>query len=281
MGKFDENWEDPPSVVELPPDEIHLWRVDLDSSAITGSSEGNPLSQDELARAARFRFERDRKRFADTRIALRTILSAYIRIKAHEIKFDYRLNGKPEISESQNCNRIRFNISHSGRFALIGVTLGRRIGVDIEKYRELEFLDIARRYFSESEYAELQVIPARKLQPYFFSCWTRKEALLKGLGEGISNFLDQVSVNVGDSPAEITDFRGKPDVARQWRLLDLNVDPDYAAAIAVEGKFVKIRYWVLSDNQWGRSERAQARGGGRVSTENENFFNDTGRGVDC
>ena len=136
--------------------------------------------------------------------------------------------------------------------------------MDIEKYREMEFLDIARRYFSEREYAELQVIPAQKLQPYFFSCWTRKEALLKGLGEGIGNLLDQVSVNVGGSPAEITDFRGKPDVARQWRLLDLNVDPDYAAAIAVEGNFVKIRYWVFSDNQWERSERAQARGAFRL-----------------
>lgn len=244
MDKFEENWKTPPSSVQLSPEEIHLWCVDLDSIAIANSPKETPLSNDELGRAARFHFERDRRRFAETRIALRKILAAYIRFNAHEIKFDYQQNGKPEISESQNPSCIRFNVSHSGNLAIIGVTSKRRIGVDIEKYRKMEFLEIARRYFSECEYGELQAIPAQDLQRYFFSCWTRKEALLKGLGEGIANLLDQVSVTAC-GPAEITYFRGNPDVTRQWSLMDVNVDPDYAAAIAFEGKVVQICQWLF------------------------------------
>lgn len=245
MDKFEEHWKAPPSSLQLSPEEIHLWRIDLDSSAIVNSPKQAPLSEDEIGRAARFRFERDRKHFAEARIALRKILARYIPIQAHEIEFDYHQNGKPEISESQNCNCIRFNVSHSGRFAIIGVTLKREIGVDIEKYRKMEFLEIARRYFSEREYGELQAIPAPDLQRYFFSCWTRKEALLKGLGEGIANLLDQVSVTLGSGPAEITGFRGNPGASQQWCLMDMNVDPDYAGAIAFEGKFAHIRHWVF------------------------------------
>ena len=261
MHKFEENWKTPPACVQLSPEEIHLWCVDLDSIAIANSPKETPLSDDEIGRAARFHFERDRKRFAETRIALRKILAAYIPLKAHEIKFDYQQNGKPEISESQNCNCIRFNVSHSGNFAIIGVTLKRGIGVDIEKYRKMEFLEIARRYFSEREYGELQAIPAQDLQRYFFSCWTRKEALLKGLGEGIANLLDQVSVSLGSGPAEITYFRGNPDVSRQWRLMDVNVDPDYAAAIAFEGTVVQVCQWLFHGQGVEQTVRQARRNG--------------------
>src|SRR5947199_10150363 len=129
MHKFEENWKTPPSCVQLSPEEIHLWCVDIDSISIANSPKDIPLSDDEIERAARFHFERDRKRFAESRIALRKIFAAYIPLKAHEIRFDYQQNGKPEISDSQNCNCIRFNVSHSENFAIIGVTLKRRIGV--------------------------------------------------------------------------------------------------------------------------------------------------------
>ena len=273
-AKFQENWKNwktPPSSVQLSPEAIHLWRVDLDSIAIANSPKETPLSNDEVARAARFHFERDRNRFAETRIALRKILSAYIPLKAHEIKFDYQQNGKPEISDSQNCNCIRFNVSHSGNFAIIGVTLKCGIGVDVEKYRKMEFLEIAQRYFSAREYSELQAIPAQDLQRYFFSCWTRKEALLKGLGEGIGNLLDQVSLSIGSGAPEITCFRGNPDVSRRWCLMDVNVDPDYAAAIAFEGKAVQVCHW-LFETQRVEQLVARERNGQQVSADGDPPF---------
>jgi 4'-phosphopantetheinyl transferase len=277
MDKFVENWKTPPSSAQLSPDEIHLWCVDLESIAIANSPKEAPLSDDEIGRAGRFHFERDRKRFAETRIALRKILSVYIPLKAHEIEFNYQQNGKPEISESQNCNCIRFNVSHSGNFAIIGVTLKRGIGVDIERYRKMEFLEIARRYFSEREYGELQAIPAQDLQRHFFSCWTRKEALLKGLGVGIAHLLDQVSVTA-TGPAEITCFSGNPDVSQQWCLMDVNMDPDYAAAIAFEGKVVQVCQWLFHPQGVERlSDRADAMGGAQVSADDETLFSDSVR----
>lgn len=201
----------------------------------------NPLREDELARAARFHFERDGRRFAETRIALRKILSRYISIDPREIGFSYQEHGKPEISESQNHEGVRFNVSHSGRFAMIGVMLNRRIGVDVEKYRDMEFLEIAGRYFSEREYSDLKAAPARELEHYFFSCWTRKEALLKAIGEGIGDLLDKVSVAV-DSPGLI-DFRGDPNATQRWSILDVNIHPDYAGATAFEGRMVRVQQW--------------------------------------
>lgn len=243
MGKFDQDWKNPPRSVQLLPDEIHLWRLDLDSSRTAEISEGSLLSKDELARAARFHFERDRRTFSETRIALRRILGQYLCISPHEIRFDYRENGKPEISESQNRKCIRFNVSHSGRFSIIGVSLERRIGVDVEKYRTMDYLEIARRYFSEREYDELKAARAAKLQYRFFSCWTRKEALLKALGEGIGNLLDQVSVSIGNGQPRLIDFSGNPGALQVWSLLDVNLEIDYAAAIAFEGKSFHIHYW--------------------------------------
>lgn len=251
MDRYSENWENAPSSVQLAPDEIHIWRVNFEGKVIPNNPQETLLSDDEIARAARFHFERDRQRFAETRSALRKILSAYIPHKAPEIKFDYQQNGKPEISESQNPNCVRFNVSHSGRFAVIGVSLNLRIGIDVEKYRTMEFLDIARRYFSEREYRELKAAPAEELQRYFFTCWTRKEALLKAMGEGIGNLVHQVSVSVGSRYAQVADSRWNFPATRQWYLTDLNVDPDYAGAIAFEGTPVQIQYWNFQAGQDG------------------------------
>jgi 4'-phosphopantetheinyl transferase len=249
MEKPDENWKLPPLSVKLLSGEVHLWRIDLDSANLAQTLTKNPLSDDEIARAARFHFERDRKCFTETRIALRRILTLYIPIDPHEIKFTYEKSGKPEISEPQNRACVRFNVSHSGRFGIIGVSLRRGIGVDVEKYRTMEFLEIAQRYFSEREYCELKAAPADELQRYFFACWTRKEAVLKALGEGIGNSLSQISVAI-DSP-KLIDFQGRPSDVQQWSILDVNVHSGYVGAVAFEGGTPRVQRWDFASSLYG------------------------------
>jgi 4'-phosphopantetheinyl transferase len=238
MQRPEEDWKAPPATIKLLSDEIHLWRIDLESVSNSRPGNESPLSDDEMARAKKFRFERDRRRFAETRIALRKILSRYTLIPPDEIEFSYCENRKPELAEPQNLDGLRFNLSHSGQFGIVGISLRRRIGVDVEQYRALEFLDIARRYFSEREYRELALVSAQDLQRCFFSCWTCKEAVLKALGEGLGSSLDKISVSIG-SP-RLIEFSGMPNSVEQWSLIEVDVHPDYAAAVAVEAEILKV-----------------------------------------
>lgn len=238
-------WRTPLSEVCLLPNEVHLWRVDLDSRNPLGSSTEDCLSADEIARAKRFHFARDHARYAHTRIALRNILARYLTFPPRDIQFIYQENGKPELSPLQNQSGVQFNVSHSGSLAIISVSTGRRVGVDVEQYRTLEFLEIAHHYFSEHECRELSALAEDELQKNFFACWTRKEALLKALGEGIG-MLSQVSVTVAHRERpKVLEFQNDPDELLRWSLIDIPVNAGYAAAFAFEHESVKVRRWVF------------------------------------
>lgn len=248
MGNFDQNWKTPPSPIQLSPNEIHLWRVDLTSSTIENSPKKDLLSDDEVARAKKFHFRRDREAFVRAREALRCILARYVPYPPNKIRFFYQPNGKPELVAAQNSIGLNFNLSHSGDFAIIGVTLGRRIGVDVERYRTLEFLEIALRYFSSSESRQLTALPPNQLQNNFFACWTRKEAFLKALGEGIGVLLPHVSVTVAqlESP-KLIEFQGNADASLRWSLADTQMSEGYAAALAFESGPVTIRNYIFAE----------------------------------
>ncbi|HKW17009.1 MAG TPA: 4'-phosphopantetheinyl transferase superfamily protein [Terriglobales bacterium] len=248
MGNFDQNWNTPPSPIQLAPSEIHLWRVDLASSPTGNSPKEGLLSDDEIARAKKFHFGRDREAFVRARGALRCILARYVPYPPDKIRFFYQPNGKPELATAQNNIGLNFNLSHSGDLAIIGVTLGRRIGVDVERYRNLEFLEIARRYFSLSESRQLTALPPNELKENFFACWTRKEAFLKALGEGIGVLLPCVSVTVAqfESP-KLIEFQGNADAPLHWSLTDTQVSEGYAAALAFERGPVKIQHYIPTE----------------------------------
>ena len=203
----------------------------------------SPLSQEEIARAMRFHFKRDGNLFAGTRRSLRHVLSKYLPFCPEHINFDYGENGKPEVVNSQNKVGLRFNIAHSGSFAIIGVTQNRRIGVDIEHHHTADFLEIARRYFSECEYRELSTLPGEELAWNFYACWTRKEAFLKALGVGIGTMLTDVSITARYCvPPRLLEFRPHRSELHRWSLQDIPVPRDYSAAIALEGESADVQY---------------------------------------
>ena len=235
------SWSEAPSPPTIPIGRVDVWRVRLDAPPMAGS-EGNVLSPDEIARASRFHFEKDRIHFTRCRSALRGLLAGYLAIPAAEIRFEYLASAKPQLAAEQNPRALQFNVSHSAGMALIAVGSEHRLGVDIEKIRsDVDTALLAERFFSLRERAGLQALPEHLRVPGFFACWTRKEAFLKAIGDGLSFPLADFSVTTHpDLDPELEEISGNTEAGKQWFLADLSVFDGYRATVAVEGAFFRL-----------------------------------------
>ena len=216
----------------LTPGDVEIWHAPNDLEAEIYDGLRQLLSPDEIKRAAEFRFERHRKQYVIGRALLRTLLAGYLQMDPRALRFHYTAKGKPELPFSGQELSVRFNLAHSGGLILLGFTLDRNIGVDIEEIRQdVEIDDISRRFFSVAERQWLESSPLPQRYNAFFRCWTRKEALLKGTGEGLSVSLDSFDVysNLNENLCSLE----TPD-KRKWVVQDVELDPNYAAAVAVE-----------------------------------------------
>jgi 4'-phosphopantetheinyl transferase len=225
--------------------EVHVWRVFLDLTILQSESLPGILSSDELARAGQFRFERDQNRFIVARGMLRKILGHYLGMNPHKLRFEYTPNGKPILATNAGYNTLHFNLSHSNAFALIAVTRGRNIGIDIEHIRDdVDAGQIARRFFSQEEISALERIHKDKQSEVFFQYWTRKEAFLKAMGDGVSFPMEQCDVSLINgrvlSPVRLLGDHRK---SSGWYGQDLFPGHGYAAAIAVEGGDWDLSCW--------------------------------------
>lgn len=164
---------------------IQLWLVELDAPDVAS---GVILSEPEMARASRFVFERDRRRYLAAHRALRSVLVREVGIRPDEV-FALGVHGKPALAGDGAC---RFNLSHSEHLALIGLAEAGHewddVGVDIEVLRPVEHhLELARQHFSAQEVQALSTISdAVEVVRTFLQGWTHKEACLKALGTGLS-----------------------------------------------------------------------------------------------
>jgi 4'-phosphopantetheinyl transferase len=239
------DWTAPPRQPALTGDEVHVWRFSLEPQpGLLTQLEGS-LSEDEIERAGRFHFERDRSHFVAARGFLRDILARYLQEEAARLRFRYSAYGKPELAEEFSGTGIQFNLSHSGQIGLLALGCGRSLGVDIERVRtEVAVDQIARRFFSPHEVDVLLSLPEPLREGAFFNCWTRKEAYIKAWGEGLSMPLDQFDVTLAPGePACLLDTRPDPDEAARWSLRRLDPAPGYAAALAVRGRIGRLFCW--------------------------------------
>jgi 4'-phosphopantetheinyl transferase len=203
------------------------------------------LSEDEQAKSAAFRFERDRKRFIARHRLLRIILSRYLNKEPYQLDFYCEPYGKPTLTSRFNGDALCFNMSHSNGVALYAVSYNRRVGVDIEHIRsDLANMQVAERFFSPREVAVLRALPSDTREEAFFNCWTRKEAYIKATGKGLSLPLDQFDVTLAPrEPAALLCTRGDPDAVFRWSLQELRPGPGYVAALAVEGASRGLKCW--------------------------------------
>ncbi len=202
--------------------------VDLFCRSLAGSRSSDLLSPDELARAARFRFEKHRNRFIACRSALREILGEYLDTDPRAIEFAYNPHGKPAVTGVHFG--VHFNVSHSGELAVIAVSRTRELGVDVERI-DPRFAgeQIPERFFSAAEIAALRSLPEHLQIEAFFLCWTRKEAYVKARGVGLS--LELSSFDVTLAPGEPAAFlRG----ADGWEIEAFTPAPGFAAAVVAK-----------------------------------------------
>jgi 4'-phosphopantetheinyl transferase len=238
-----DSWTYPPEILTLPENEVHLWHVSLALPTEGLANIGELLAPDEVERAARFRFKIDRDQFVARRGLLRAILGRYLGIPPRKVDFTYNGFGKPSVAH--NPEGLRFNLSHSGKLAIIAVIRGREIGVDVERIRkDVEIERISQGLFSGIERDTLQTLSPKNKPQAFFNCWTRKEAYLKARGEGLSFPLNRFTVSVlpGEKPRLLEALDDAAEIER-WSLYHLAPSPGYVAALAVEGKGHHLRLW--------------------------------------
>ncbi len=243
------DWKVPLTPPSLAEEEIHVWRVNLDLPPAAVQRLGQYLSPDERERAQRFYFEHLRRRFTAARGALREILGAALGLLPAQLKFSYEPYGKPRLDPQTGGSWISFNLAHSHELALIAVTRSRMIGVDLEYQRPIAGAEkIAEEYFSPQEYDVFRQMDLQEKLPAFYRCWTRKEAFVKAIGEGLSHPLDRFIVSFAPGePARLLEIGGSQEVASEWGIFDLNPGPGYTAALAVKGSGLTLSCWQWVD----------------------------------
>jgi 4'-phosphopantetheinyl transferase len=240
-------WNFPSNGLALAPADVHVWQVALDQPDEGIAQFRATLSVDERARADRFHFDRDRRRYVVARGVLRAIIGRYLDVPPEILAFDYGPQGKPRLSPASDQIPLHFNVTHAQELALYAITSAYELGIDVEyTLRPVMNIDqLAGRFFSANENAVYRTLPAVDRRMAFFRCWTRKEAFIKAVGEGLSHPLDRFDVTLApDQPAAILTIDGEPVEASAWSLFHLEPTADYVGAVAVRGAVRQLSGWV-------------------------------------
>lgn len=236
-------WLIPPAHPTLPPDEVHVWFVNLAVDAHTVAELAASLTGTEQQRAFSFRSVSARTQFVVTRSSLRSILSAYLDVSPLRPEFVHGPQGKPTLAYPWSW--LHFNVSHSQDVALIAVTRLGEVGVDVERIRPFaNDLGMAERYFSPRETELLRALTGESRAEAFFHAWTRKEAFLKASGIGLSYGLERVEVTLlPEEEARFLRIDGCEQLAAQWSLRHLTPVAGCVGAVTLRGHDYHLRCW--------------------------------------
>jgi len=228
-------WLSPPPHLHLPIRRVDFWRVSLQRTAVETRRFWHILSAAEQERAAKFYFEKDRQAFVVGRGMLRLLLGRYLALDPRAVAFEYGEFGKPTLG---SATELQFNVSHSQGKMLLGFCWETAVGVDIEQIRTYQAMsDIAHRYFSAVEYAQFLTVSPEQVPEAFFNCWTRKEAYIKAIGEGLSCPLDEFDVSLlPGEPARLIRIRGSEAAAAAWTLFSFTPFAGYRGAAVIAGR---------------------------------------------
>ncbi len=215
----------------LPDAQCVIWQIALSDPNYDVEDLQTRLSVEEMARARRFYFEKDRRNFTLCRSILRLLLAQYLKIAPDALAFYVNRYGKPRVEAA--C-QLFFNVSHSNEYAVMAFTRNDELGIDIEYCRDdIDCLSVAKRYFDEAEYQRLLMCDRAEQLSYFYRLWVCKEAWLKAQGLGLSGSLKSCVVDFKPTQqpyfANIDPEDGAED--ENWQLYSLNCPLGYQAAI--------------------------------------------------
>lgn len=208
---------------------VHLFLADLDRSD-DETALAKTLSADERERASRFTHEMHRRRYTVGRANLRQLLAQCLDVDPASIEFEYGPHGKPFV-KTRVGGPLHFNVSHSDSVALYALSFEREVGCDIERLRPLEELpSIVSRWFAPAECERILGGDPAERETQFFRYWTLKEAVLKGLGTGLTLLSHDFEVRATSRG----DFRahGSDDLQR-WTAMPCAAPEGFAAAVAM------------------------------------------------
>jgi 4'-phosphopantetheinyl transferase len=234
-----------PAAPALPPaGEAHVWGIPLRTPPVAPEHLKTWLSARERERASRFRFEEDRCRSIVGRGMLRMVLGGCTGEPPDGITLIDDDYGRPCMAHTVGAG-IEFSVAHSGDWIMVGVTVGCRIGVDVERIRLVADMDcVMGRFFAAGEAAAIAGLTGDARITAFFDCWTRKEAYVKAVGRGLQLGLDsfEVECRPGHPPALLS-VRGSGEHAAAWRLWSGAPAPGYRGAIATTATVVRPWLW--------------------------------------
>jgi 4'-phosphopantetheinyl transferase len=236
-------WRETSAIPALAPAEIHVWKINLAATDHEQLAMEKLLSAEECERAARFHFAADKNRFVVRRAVLRQLLAAQLEIPPAAVRYNFSSHGKPAVANPENSGGLGFSCSHSADWALVALARASELGVDLEKQRQLDEIDgLAERFFSEMEIRELMSLPQNLKTAGFFNGWTRKEAIVKAIGLGLTFPLNRFSVTLApDRPAALLEVADDSVAAQKWTMAALDVRPDYSAALVFADPDAKIK----------------------------------------
>jgi 4'-phosphopantetheinyl transferase len=216
---------------------VHLWGIELDGSPHCLERCARWIDEEEQHRAARLVREMDRQCYVLAHGGLRAVLSRYLGLGPDVLELYRSEAGKPSLTrELGGQPAITFNMSHAHGRALIAVSKGQEVGVDLERIRsDVEVTKLSERFFAPSEHATIMQSTQEQRAARFFRYWVAKEAVLKAQGIGL-RVLNQCEILLGADGvgAEVLVPVGSP-LQNNWRIRFLSCGEGWEAAVAAQG----------------------------------------------
>lgn len=226
-------------MILLPNKVVHLWLVDQRNVHLDKQRETYEqwLSDDERESLEHYTRQELRDEQLVTRAGLRSSLSQYSdSVKPEHWVFERSERGKPTLGDDSPMQELSFNLSHSGHWLAIGVTVDNLIGVDLQRrHHQKPLTELAERFFSETEAQNLAELPESRQSEHFFRLWTLKEAYLKARGLGIANGLDKARFHIDNNGLITAEFDDSlDDDPHDWQFHHYELDDDYCLSFALK-----------------------------------------------
>jgi 4'-phosphopantetheinyl transferase len=239
-------WRPATATPAMADDDVHVWMTSTAAPPLPISRLQEWLSEGEQARARRFHFAHHRRGYIAGRAILRYLVAAYSgEPEPKRVAFVKGPRGKPYLNTRYRRFPLWFNQADSNGIALYAFTRLNEIGIDIEHMREVPDMDaFVSRTFSEAEQSAYFSLPLKDRKEAFFNCWTRKEAFIKAIGEGLYFPMDQFDVTLKPTePARLLRVAERPETTSSWFMMGFSPLPGYKAALAIPRKECTISFW--------------------------------------